>query len=283
MVRIVSDSTCDLSEELLKQYGIDVIPLQILLGDRNYEDGCGISPEEIFRWSDENKASPKTAACTQVRCEDAFLRHIERGDEVIAFSISESMSCTAGVMRMAAEAIGAEDRVSVINSQSLSTGVGLLVLEAAEMAQKGMARQEIVAAVERLIPRVKASFVVDTLTYLHRGGRCSGAAALFGSTLRMHPLITVTGGKMEPGKKYRGRMNRVFGEYVEDLTPAISRAESKRAFITHSGCDEATVADVYAKVQALGKFDEILITRAGGVVSSHCGPGTLGVLFIDRA
>lgn len=282
MIRIISDSTCDLSEELLKQYDIDIIPLQILLGDQNYEDGCGITPDEIYRWSDENKSSPKTAACTQTRCEDIFMRHIDRGDEVICFSISESMSCTAGVMRMAAEAIGAADRVSVVNSQNLSTGVGLLVLAAADMARSGMDRAAIVAEIEQLIPRVRASFVVDTLTYLHRGGRCSGVAALFGSTLRMHPLISVTGGKMEPGKKYRGRMNRVIDAYVEDLLPAIRNADSKRVFITHSGCDEAVIAAVYDKVKALGRFREIHVTRAGGVISSHCGPGTLGVLFIGQ-
>ena len=283
MIRIISDSTCDLSEELLKRYDIEVIPLQILLGDKNYEDGLGVTPDDIYRWSDENKATPKTAACTQLRCEEVFRRHIECGDEVIAFAISESMSCTAGVMRMAAEAIGAADRITVINSQNLSSGVALLVLEAAEMAQKGMTRADIAAEIEKMIPRVRSSVVVDTLTYLHRGGRCSGAAALLGSTLRMHPLISVSGGKMAPGKKYRGRMTRVFADYVEDLTPAIMKADGKRAFVTHSGCDEATVTAVYDMVKALGRFEEIHIARAGGVISSHCGPGTLGVLFVEQA
>ena len=283
MIRILADSTCDLPKELLSEYNIDIIPLQILLGDREYEDGCGVTPAELFRWSDENKATPKTAACRQETAMAALEKHISAGDEVICFTISEHMSCTANVIRMAAQALEASDRVTVVDSASLSTGNGLLVVHAAEMAQQGATRAEIVKTVEDMKPRVRASFVVDTLTYLHRGGRCSGVAALLGGTLRLHPYISVVGGRMEPGKKYRGRMTRIFADYVEDLTPAIMKAEGKRAFVTHSGCDEATVAAVYDMVKALGRFEEIHIARAGGVISSHCGPGTLGVLFVEQA
>ena len=282
MIRILSDSTCDLTEALLKRYNVDVVPLQILLGDKNYEDGCGITPKDIFRWSDENKATPKTAAARQERVAEILNRSLQGDDEAICFAISESMSCTAGVMRMAAEEIGAADRVSVIDSANLSTGVGLLVLEAAEMAQQGMARKEIVERIEALKPRVRASFVVDTLTYLHRGGRCSGLAAMLGGTLRLHPLISVTDGKMEPGKKYRGRMERVIANYVDDLMPGLQHAMKKRVFVTHSGCSEKSVALAREKVEALGCFDEVLTSEAGCVISSHCGPGTLGVLYIDQ-
>ena len=128
---------------------------------------------------------------------------------------------------------------------------------------------------------MRASFVVDTLTYLHRGGRCSGVAALLGGTLKLHPCIGVVDGKMVPGKKYRGRMSAVIRHYVTEMEPQLHTAMRKRVFITHSGCEAETLQQVHDQLSALGRFDEILLTRAGGVISSHCGPGTLGVLFID--
>ena len=281
MIRILADSTCDLSKELLSQYSIDIIPLQILLGDREYEDGCGVTPAELFRWSDENKATPKTAACRQETAMAALEKHISAGDEVICFTISEHMSCTANVIRMAAQALEASDRVTAVDSASLSTGNGLLVVHAAEMAQQGATRAEIVKAVEDMKPRVRASFVVDTLTYLHRGGRCSGVAALLGGTLRLHPCISVVNGKMEPGKKYRGKMSRVIASYVEDIMPALLKADPKRVFITHAACSDEIVQSICDRVRALNRFEEIIVTEAGCVISSHCGPGTLGVLFVD--
>lgn len=174
-----------------------------------------------------------------------------------------------------------EDRIRVIDSGNLSTGIGLLVLEAAVMAQNGMTADDIVEEIEKLKPRVKASFVVDTLTYLHRGGRCSGLAALAGGALKLHPKITVENGKMKPDKKYRGKMDSVIINYVKEMTPELVNAKADRVFITHSGCDKELVDSVRTYLNALGRFGEILETRAGGVISSHCGPGTLGVLFLS--
>jgi len=143
-----------------------------------------------------------------------------------------------------------------------------------------MAVKDIVDYIEQTKPRVRASFVVDTLTYLHRGGRCSGLAALAGGALKLHPLISVVDGKMQPGKKYRGKMNRVIIDYVKDMEEDLKRAKADRVFITHSGCEEEVIDAVKAELTSLGHFKEILITRAGSVITSHCGPGTLGVLFI---
>ena len=185
-------------------------------------------------------------------------------------------------MRMAAAEADMEDRVHVINSESLSTGVGLLVLEAAIMAKEGKSAGEIVETIEALKPMVRASFVVDTLTYLHRGGRCSSVAALAGGALKLHPRIAVEGGKMDAGKKYRGKMNSVILSYVKDMEEELRNAKKDRVFITHSGCDDETILVVKEYLEGLGRFDEILITRAGSVISSHCGPGTLGVLFIAQ-
>ena len=153
-------------------------------------------------------------------------------------------------------------------------------MEASALADQGMRAGQIIERIKEMQPLVRASFVVDTLTYLHRGGRCSGLAAMAGSTLKLHPYIAVVDGKMQPGKKYRGRMEKVLCDYVDDLKPALETARRERVFITHSGCDEAVINKVREKIEQLGYFDEILITRAGCVITSHCGPGTLGVVFV---
>jgi len=280
MVKIISDSTCDLSRELLEKYEVDILPLHVILGDQDFEDGRTITPDEIYRWSDENKQTPKTAAVSVDEAEKGFAPYLADDGEIVCFAISESMSSTANALRLAAQRLGAEDRVTVIDSANLSTGIGHLVIEAACMAKAGMNARRIADAIETLKPCVRASFVVDTLTYLHRGGRCSGAAALVGSTLRLHPRIAVENGKMSPGKKYRGRMSRAIMDYVQDMEADLKTAKKDRVFITHSGCEEQDVEMVRAYLQGLNRFDEILITRAGSVISSHCGPGTLGVLFI---
>lgn len=279
MVKIISDSTCDLSPELIARYDIDILPLHIILGDDDYTDGRGITPDEIYRWSDEQRSSPKTAAIAMEEALAAFRPYAQEGREVVCFCISGSMSSTYNVLRMAAEQT-APDLIHVIDSKNLSTGVGLLVVSAAEMAQKGASAAEIVPAMKDLRPLVRASFVVDTLTYLHRGGRCSSVSALMGSALRLHPRITVAEGKMSATKKYRGKMSNVIRDYVTDLTDDLRAARPGHVFITHSGCDEVTIAAVYAMLVEMHHFAEIHVTRAGGVISSHCGPGTLGVLFI---
>ncbi len=283
MIKIISDSTCDLSKELVEKYGIQIVPLHIHLGDKEYEDGVTVTPDEIYEWSDANNTTPQTAAISLGEAMDVYRPHLENGDEIIIFSISDSMSSTGSTMRLAAAEMEAEDRIHVIDSANLSTGVGLLVLEAAEMAQAGMSATEIVAKIEELKPMVSASFVVDTLTYLHRGGRCSGVAALAGSVLQLHPKIVVENGKMDATKKYRGKMNVVIKSYAKDMEEDLLHAKKNRVFITHSGCDAAIIESVRQYLEGLNHFEEILETRAGGVVSSHCGPGTLGVLFIKEA
>ena len=282
MIKIISDSTSDLGEELLKKYDISILPLHVTMGENEYRDGVDITPDELYAWADANKTTPKTSAASIVEAIHIFQEYGGDNNEIICFSISESMSTTANVMRMAACEADMEERVHVINSENLSTGVGLLVIEAAIMAKQGKSAQEIVEAIEALKPMVRASFVVDTLTYLHRGGRCSSVAALAGGALKLHPRIAVEGGKMDAGKKYRGKMNSVILSYVKDMEEELKNAKKDRVFITHSGCDEAIISVVREYLEGLGRFEEILVTRAGSVISSHCGPGTLGVLFIAQ-
>lgn len=280
MVKIISDSTCDLSEELLKKYEVTILPLHIILGEKEFEDGQEISPEDIYHWSDEHKMTPKTSAPAPDKAMELLRPYVEAGREVVCFSISEDMSTSANVMRLAAEELSGSHLVTVVNSANLSTGIGLLVIEAAIMAQEGKNAQDIVRKIEELKPLVRASFVVDTLVYLHRGGRCSGLAAMAGGALKLHPKIVVEDGRMNPSKKYRGRMDKVLMDYVREMESDLKGARTDRVFITHSGCDNEIIEMIRDYLQSLNVFEEILVTRAGGVISSHCGPGTLGVLFI---
>lgn len=281
-VKIIADSTCDLSKELLERYDISVLPLHIVLGDKEYKDGLEISPDEIYQWSNKNNAAPKTSAASISDAMEIFNTYMKTYDEIICFSISGQMSTTVNVLRMAAEELEAEDKIHIIDSENLSTGGGLLVIEAAIMAADGKDGNEIVNAIEQLKPQVRASFIVDTLTFLHRGGRCSGVAALAGGALKLHPKIVVENGAMKPDKKYRGKMSSAILTYAKELEPQLRNAKTERVFITHSGCEEETIQGVHKYLEELDLFDEILITRAGGVISSHCGPGTLGVLFIEN-
>lgn len=280
MVKILSDSTCDLSQELAKQYGIEILPLHVLLGDEDHMDGVDITPSEIFAWSDEHKSTPKTAAPSLEDAVERIGKLLADGNEVICFSISETMSSSFNIMRLAIEELDERERAFAFNSANLSTGIGLLVVEAACMAKEGMCAEEILKRLEELRPRVRSSFVVDTLTYLHRGGRCSGVAALAGGMLKLHPKIVVVDGKMEVERKYRGNIAKVIKTYVQDMEEELKAARPARIFITHSVNDGEIVKSVRDYLESLCVFDEILETRAGGVISSHCGPGTLGVLFI---
>ena len=281
MVRIFSDSTCDLSDELLKRYDITLLPLYIILGEEQFKDRVNITPKEIFKWSDEHKTTPKTSAASLEDIVEKIKPVLDAGDEIIAFSISLEMSNMGNVIRLAAQSLDAEDRVHYIDSRNLSTGIGHLVIEAAEMARQGMNAPLIVDRINKLIPKVRASFVVDTLTYLHRGGRCGGLAALAGSVLKLHPKILVKDGIMGAGKKYRGKYSDIILNYTKDMEAELRRAKPERVFVTHSPCDRDVVKKVCRYLEDLGHFGEVLETDAGGVVSSHCGPGTLGVLYIE--
>ena len=281
MVKVVSDSTCDLSKDLIEKYDISIIPLHIILGEEEHRDGVDITPEDIYKWSDANNTTPKTSAVSIEDAVDAIKPYVEAGQEVVVFSIASGMSTTSNVFRLAVEELKAEDKVRIIDSANLSTGIGLQVIEAACMAKQGKNMEEIAEAMEAIKPKVRASFVVDTLTYLYRGGRCSGLAAMAGGVLKLHPKIVVKDGVMGAEKKYRGKMSSVILNYAKDMEDDLLKARKDRIFITHSGCDQETIDSVKQYLESLNRFDEILVTRAGGVISSHCGPGTLGVLFIE--
>lgn len=277
-VKIIADSTCDLSKDLIEEYGIQIIPLCIVMDDKSYYDGEEISPDEIYTWADANKTTPKTAAVTFEYGSKILKPLMEAQEEIIFFGISEKMSTTCNVIRIIADEMEYK-KLHVIDSMNLSTGIGLQVLYAARLAREGRSASEIVSAVESRRDKVRASFVVETLTYLARGGRCSAVTALLGNALNLKPEIVVENGAMKVARKYRGKQTSVINKYVSDLEEGLLNADPSCVFITHSGCDRAIVESVRAYLEGLNHFENIYETRAGGVISSHCGPGTLGVLF----
>ncbi len=280
-VKIISDSTCDFTPELCERYNVGIIPLHVLLGDKVYTDGVDIDPDMIFNWADENKKTPNTSMPTPAEAMKVFEDALSEYEEIVAFTISASMSGSYQVFCEAAKNLGKEDKIFVVDSANLSTGIALMLVEAALMAKAGDSGETIAARMEELKSRVRSSFVVDTLMYLYRGGRCSGVSALVGGALHLHPRIYVEDGEMKVGRKYRGGIDRVIMNYVHDMEDELKAAEPARAFITSAGCPEETKTAVTDYLGSLDHFDEIIVCPAASVVSSHCGPGTLGVMYIE--
>ena len=278
-ITISSDSTCDLSQELVDRYNIHILPMGVTLGDKMYRDGMDITPDQIYAHHEKTGQLPKTSAINMAESADFFAELTKDGSAVIHFTISSSMSATYNNARIAAEDF--ED-VYVVDAKNLSTGSGLLVLAAAEMAQEGMEAKEIAQKVSELADCVDASFVVDNLEYLAKGGRCSAIAAFGANLLQLKPCISVKNGAMGVGKKYRGKFEKTLINYVADRLACAEDIDLNRVFVTHAGCDPDIVESVVNAVKGTLPFKEVLVTRAGCTVSSHCGANTLGVLFIRK-
>ena len=280
-IQLVADSTCDLSPELREKYNIAIIPLCIVMEDKSYFDGEEITQEEIFQWSDRNRTTPKTAAASYERALAILKPFMDADDEIIFFGISEQMSTTCNIIRLIGEDLH-YDKLHVIDSMNLSTGIALQILYAAELVADGKTAKEIVERVEQRRGKVRSSFVVETLTYLARGGRCKAVTALLANTLKLKPQIIVERGSMGVSRKFRGKHPSVIMKYVRELEPDLLLADPTCVFVTHAKCDEALVDEVVNYLSGLDYFGKIYVTNAGGVISSHCGPGTLGVLFYAR-
>lgn len=278
-ILITSDSTADLSPELRERFGVKILPLQVSLGDQSFTDGVDITPDDIYANYEKNGQLPKTAAPNLGACTDFFLKYIREGYQIVHFTISAEMSSSFANARLASEELG---NAEVVDTRNLSTGGGLLVIHAAEMAARGCSAQEIAEECRRLTAKVDASFVVDKLEFLYKGGRCSALAMLGANVLQLKPCILVRDGKMEVGQKYRGKFERVLPKYLADRLGDGSGIETGHVFITHAGCADSIVQTCAEQVKALGVFEEIHVTRAGCTISSHCGRNTLGVLFIRK-
>ena len=277
-IRITSDSTCDLGH-LVKERDITILPLQVNLGSDSYFDGVDIKPEDIFAFVAETKQLPKTAAPSIGDYEEFFKKQLDGGyDEVIHFNISAKSSGSHNMAKQAAESFGG--KVRVIDSKALSSGQGLLVMKACDLRDEGKSAAEIEEEILEVRTRVNTSFVPDSLDYLHKGGRVSGMVKVAAAAFKIHPLIYMEDGQLVPGKKYKGKMNVLIKQYVEDLKEKYPSYDKTRCFVTHSSADQELVDAAKAKVAELFEFDEVIETVAGSIITSHCGRGTLGVLFI---
>lgn len=277
---ITSDSTSDLNAELIERYNIKTIPLSVTLGGNTYRDGIDITPDDIYSHQAKTGEFPKTAAINVDEAINFFKGFVDDGKTVIHFGISSDMSSTFNNCRLAAEEVG---NVYVIDNKNLSTGTGLLVIAAAEMVQSGNSAEEIVNKINQLIPCVSASFVIDDLDYLYKGGRCTALEMFGANLLKLKPCIQVKDGKMGVAKKYRGRYGDVLKQYVSEQLANPEDIIADRVFVTHAGCKPEIVEAVLNQVKDSGIFDEVFLTRAGCTVSAHCGANTLGVLFIKKS
>ena len=276
-IAISSESTLDLSKELINQYDIHVIPFTVLLGEDQYLDG-EISSQDIFDFVAEKKILPRTSAINEFQYREYFQKLFDEGYEAIVhFSLSSEISTSCSQAELASKKM---DNVWIIDSRSLSTGIALEVIYASKLARKGLKPQEIVEKVSARIPYVQASFVIQTLEYLHKGGRCSGLARFGAALLHIKPQIIVSDGKMAPAKKYFGRKSQVVAAYCRDTLEQFANPDLSIAFVTHTLATPEMVANAIEALKNRG-FKTIYETKAGATITSHCGPMTLGILFIN--
>lgn len=278
-VIITADSTCDLSPELCSRFQIQVIPLTITLGEATFLDGESFTPADMYARYREDGTLPKTSAPSVQSFLDFFRPFVEQGFEVVHLDISSELSGSFNAARLAASELSG---VYVIDSMMLSTGVGLLAIEAAECRDRGMSAFDIAVHLSDLRSKVSTSFVLDTLEFMWKGGRCTGVTAFGANLLKIKPGLEMRNGKLEVCKKYRGNINHVYQQYITERLSG-KKVRPGHVFLTESGeVDPAVLKDLEALVKQLTGCKEIHHTVAGCTVSSHCGPKTLGVLFIEE-
>jgi len=279
-VKIVTDSTADLSSELLQKYDISVIPLYVLIEDKSYLDGIEMTTEELYRQVERTQKLPKTASPSTGHFQEHFAKWVDEGYDVVYVGLSSKLSGTFQAARLAAEEFE-DNRVRVLDTFNLSTGIGILAIKAAELAREGMDAAAICDTLSALVPKVRCSFVIDTMKYLHMGGRCSSMQYLAGSVLKIRPQIIVQDGGMIVGEKFRGKRSSCLNQFYEEVVKDGSNIDPGRVFVTHSGCSQEELNDYKTRLEALG-ISEVLVTQAGTVISSHCGPGTVGIIYIEK-
>ena len=280
-IKVTADSTCDLSPALIQQYGIDITPLYIVRGDETLRDGLDIQPQDLY---DHFRQTGKLCHTAAVNVSDYiafFKKQLETYDAVIHFTISSDMSGCYQNACIAAQDF--EGKVFPVDSRNLSTGIGHLVLDAAEMAAEGkMTAAEIAAYLEQKREKLDVSFVIDTLEFLKAGGRCSALAAFGANLLGLKPAIEVKDGAMGVGKKYRGNIKKCYIQYIQDRLKGRDDIDTKRIFITDSGISDEVRTELEEVVRACQPFEEVHHTQAGCTVSQHCGPGTMGILYYHK-
>jgi len=279
-VKITADSTCDLPKELIEKYNIGITPLYIIKDEKPYKDSMEITVSDVFEYVESGKGITRSNAINVSEYQDYFGNWLKECDAIIHINISSFISACNQSALIAAEDF---DNVYVVDSKSLSTGSGQVVIDAAIMAESGMDPKEIVKKLEEVIPKVNTSFVIGTLKYLKLGGRCSSLAALGANLLKLNPCIEMVDGKMEVGKKYRGSFDKIILQYVEDRLAGKDDIDLKRIFVTYPPTMSDEIIDkIVEKVKSLQDFEEVICSTAGCVISTHCGPVCAGILYFQK-
>ena len=276
-IKVLSDSTCDLSAELVAKNDVTLIPLNVIKNGENFKDGVTITPEEIFAHVAAGGDLCSTAAVSIGDYEEIFAKYATEYDGVVHINIGSGFSASHQNARLAAEEF---DNVLVVDSMSLSTGQAMIVLEACRLAREGADLAAIKTSLEDLVRKVEISFVLDRLEYMVKGGRCSAAAALGANLLNLKPCIEVKEGKLQVVKKYRGSFTKCLQSYVKDRLAGREDIRRNLLFITHTAVSQESIDAVWQCVAQNGGFETIEDTVAGCTVSCHCGPGTLGIIFV---
>ena len=276
-IKITADSTCDLTPELLERYDVELFPLSVILNDKSFKDGVDVFADDLYRHVETTGSLPTTSANSVGEYQERFAVLSSQYDAVIHINISAEFSSCYQNACIAAEEY---DNVYVVDSRNLSTGHGHVVIEAALAAQRGMSAPEIVDFLNDLTGRVEASFVLDQLAYMVKGGRCSAVTALGANLLKLKPCIEVKDGAMDVGKKYRGHVDKCLLQYVEDKLKGRTDLDLRRIFITCTvDTPDEVIESVKAKIIELQPFEKVFVSRAGCTITSHCGTRTLGILY----
>ncbi|WP_153977744.1 DegV family protein [Paenibacillus xylanilyticus] len=275
-IKIFADSTSDLNPEWIKTHDIGIIPLYVVFGDESLKDGVEITPERLYERVSKDGRLPKTAAPSPADFMTAFQPYIEQGDDILYISLSSELSSTYQNALLASSEFP-EGRISVVDSLNLSSGIGLLVMKAVYAAQKGQSLKEITHLVEAVKPNVRTEFVIDTLEYLHKGGRCSGMQNLIGSLLKIRPVIRVTDGKMSPAYKVRGKREKALDQMLQNTLNEKHQIDTDLIIVVHTMAEEdALELQKSLQEQTGGRVE---LTTAGCVICSHCGPKTTGIIY----
>lgn len=278
-IKITTDSTADLSCDIIKEFDVSIVPLQVLIGNKSYADIIEINSDNIFEIIETENSMASTCAVNVTEYESFFKEYSKNVDKLIHFSLGSKVSSCFQNARIAAENF---KNVHVIDTNSLSTGQGILVYIAAKMAKNNYSFEEIIKKINALKEKVDISFVIDTLEFLKRGGRCSSLANFGANLLKIKPSIQMENGTLKTSKKYRGKLENCVELYIKDKLENNKDVDFNTVFLTHSKCDDNLINLAKDEIKKYANFKEIIETKAGSTISSHCGPNCLGIIFIKK-
>jgi DegV family protein with EDD domain len=278
-VKIITDSTSDLTPEILKKSDISVVPLYVNFNDESFIDGVNITTKELYEKVEKHGCLPKTSAGSPADFYKMFKKFIDEDMDIVFIGLSSKLSSHLQSAILAANDFP-EDRIHIVDSLNLSSAIGLLVLKAVDFKNQGLSAAEIAQKVRQLVPKVKTEFIIDTLDYLYKGGRCSALQSLVGGMLKIRPVVKVVDGNMIPAQKLMGKRDKALNTMLTNVIKEKENIDPARIMVTHSLSDDAE----YLKSELKKNLDvnEVIITQAGCVISSHCGPNTIGILYIEK-